>query len=298
MHYDIETQYDGEIKKVDIDSEDYPPLLRFIKDPPKLLYYCGDLSICKNLCLAVVGARHASPYGRWAAYQIAQRAAEYGVAVVSGMASGADSAAHKGALDIGGKTIAVLGCGADVCYPKSNMDLMCKIRKTGLILSEYPPGSRPQAFQFPLRNRIISGLSRAVVIAEAGLSSGSLITAERAAEQGREVFAVPGNINAACGIGTNKLIQDGATPVVVIDDVLNGLGIQKKCRKDAEFESLGSDEKQLLQIVAGQGEVTADHLCRVTGKSAGEIGSILTILEMKGWVQTTMGKIYIAKAEF
>lgn len=194
MLYDMETQYNSEIKNVELDSEDYPPLLRFIKDPPKRLYYSGDLSLCKTLCLAVVGARHGSPYGRWAAYQIARKAAEYGVTIVSGMASGVDSAAHKGALDVRGKTIAVLGCGADICYPKSNLELMQKIRKTGLILSEYPPGSRPLAFQFPLRNRIISGLSRAVVIAEAGLSSGSLITAERAAEQGREVFAVPGNI--------------------------------------------------------------------------------------------------------
>ena len=287
-----------EVGTISIDSEKYPGLLRFIKNPPQLLYYLGDLSLCETLCLGIVGARRGTPYGRWAAQQLAQKAAEHEVTVVSGMAAGVDSAAHKGALEVGGKTIAVLGSGINVCYPKSNRDLMQKIKKDGLILSEYPPGSPPLAFQFPMRNRIISGLSRAVVVAEAGLSSGSLITAECAAEQGREVFAVPANINSIYSIGTNKLIQDGATPIVVLDDIITGLGIARKCKKTDAFEALGEDEKQLIQGISSQGEVTVDQLCRGTGKSAAEIGAILTILEMKGWVQTSMGKIYIAKAVF
>jgi len=283
---------------VDMDSTDYPALLRFIKNPPKRLYYYGDLSLCQNLCLGIVGARKGSAYGKWAAFSIAKKAAEHGVAVVSGMAAGIDSAAHQGALDAEGKTIAVLGTGIDVCYPKGNRDLMETIKKRGLLLSEYPPGTPPIAFQFPQRNRIISGLSRALVVAEAGLSSGSLITAECAAEQGREVFAVPANINSEYGIGTNKLIQDGATPVVVLDDVLRGLGITGVCRQNGEFELLGEDEKKILKHLAANGELTADQLCRLTGATAAELGAILTILEMKGWIMTSMGKIYIAKAVF
>ena len=287
-----------EIGQVSIDSAAYPPLLRFIKDPPPILYYTGDLSLCEKLCLAVVGTRNGTPYGRWAAYNIARKAAEHGVVIVSGMAAGADAAAHKGALDCAGKTIAVLGSGPDVCYPKSNRDLWERIACSGLLLSEYPPGTQPIAYHFPQRNRIISGLSRVVVVAEAGLSSGSLITAERAAEQGREVLAVPGNINCIYSIGTNKLIQDGATPLVVIDDIVEVLGIETAGAGAPDLSGLGEDEKEIICLVGGQGEVNADYLCRQTKKPASQIAGILTILEMKGWIRTSMGKIYIAKAEF
>jgi DNA processing protein len=242
-----------------------------------------------------VGARKATAYGKWAAHSIAKRAAVYGIAVVSGMADGIDSAAHRGAIEGEGGTIAVLGCGIDICYPKSNRELWKKIAGQGLLLSEYSPGTPPMPFRFPLRNRIISGLSEVVVIAEAGLSSGSLITAQLAADQGRDVYAVPGNINATASIGGNKLIRDGAIPVVVIDDVLEAMGIRGKRRVGSMISNLGKDEKDLLNSVSEEGETTLDRLCKMTGKPASEVSALVTILEMKGELMTSMGKIFIAK---
>lgn len=336
----------AEINAIAKDSQEYPHLLRFIRQAPATLYFRGDMGLCSTPCLGVVGARKATPYGKWVAYHLGKRTAALGITLVSGMAAGIDSAAHRGALDGGGKTIAVLGCGPDVCYPNSNREMVKAILKTGLILSEYPPGTQPLPFQFPLRNRIISGLSQAVVIVEAGISSGSLITAEWAMEQGREVYAVPGNINSVYSIGTNKLIQDGAVPLVVIDDflqsfrfrdmvnganpetgkpagqtsgtsapgkpadqspakpaaektALRGTGNSKApvdlLRALTEDSSLGRDEKRILSIVAENGEVTMDFLCRESGKPAAQVSAMVTILEMKGRIQTALGKIFIAK---
>lgn len=284
-----------EIHKMALSDSKYPALLRSIKDPPKELYFSGNIDLLENDCLAVVGARKATAYGKWAAHTIAKRAAAHGIAVVSGMADGIDSAAHRGAIDGGGGTIAVLGCGIDICYPRSNRELWRNIAEQGLLLSEYSPGTPPMPFRFPLRNRIISGLSEVVVIAEAGLSSGSLITAELAADQGRDVYAVPGNINATASIGGNKLIRDGAIPVVVIDDVLEAMGIREKRRAGSGKSNLGKDEKNLLYSISEEGETTLDRLCKMTGKSASEVNALVTILEMKGELMTSMGKIFIAK---
>lgn len=284
------------IESVTFESPTYPELLRLIPDPPKVLYYSGDLSICNHsICLAVVGSRKATPYGKWAGYHVARRAAEHGVTIVSGLATGIDSAGHRGALDGGGKTVAVLGCGIDICYPKSNQELRDRILERGLLLSEYEPGSPPLPFQFPLRNRIISGLCRAVVVAEAGLNSGSLITAGYALNQGRDVYGVPGNINSVYSIGANKLIQDGAIPIVVVDDVLNGLGIQNQKVVDSSVANLGKDERQLLTRIEAMGEISIDGLCKALKKPASEVSALVTILEIKGRVQTSMGKIFIAK---
>lgn len=284
-----------EIKTVTIESQEYPRLLRLIKEPPKKLYYRGDITICSTLCIAVVGARKATPYGKWAAYNIARRAAEHGITIVSGMAKGIDTQSHQGALECGGRTIAVLGCGVDICYPECNKELMEKIASNGLVLSEYPPGSMPLPFQFPLRNRIISGLSHAVVVAEASLNSGSLITAECALNQGREVYAVPGNINSIYSIGSNKLIQDGALPIVVIDDILEALGIKEKKAVNEDRIQLGKDEIKLLELISENGEVNIDFLCKMTKLPASQVSALVTILEMKGRVQTSLGKIFIAK---
>ncbi|MDR1068355.1 MAG: DNA-processing protein DprA, partial [Clostridiales Family XIII bacterium] len=188
-----------------------------LSDPPERLYCIGDVSLLNHTpAVAIVGARRATSYGKWAAQTIARRLAEQGVCVVSGMAEGADTAAHVGALECGGKTIAVLGCGIDICFPLSNRALKRTIEGSGLVVSEYPPGMPGAKYTFPQRNRIISGLSAAVVVAEAGVTSGSLITAECAADQGREVYAVPGNINRLLSAGANKLIRDGAKPLVLI----------------------------------------------------------------------------------
>ena len=258
-----------------------------------MLYYAGDISLASNPCVAVVGARKASEYGKWAANSIGKRLAEHNITVVSGMARGIDSFAHKGALSVMGKTIAILGCGIDICYPQENRALMDKICEKGLILSEYPLGFRPTNYTFPARNRIISGISRATVIVEAGFSSGSLITADCALNQGREVFAVPGNINSIYSIGTNKLISEGAIPIVVIDDIIDYMGINRK--ENIQFEKkLGKDEKQVLQYIKENGETTVDSICMGVFMEAGIVAGIVTVLEMKGLVCSALGKIFVA----
>ena len=276
-------------------GEYYPALLETIHRPPDILYGTGNAGVLKNRCVAVVGARRATSYGKWAAYQIGRRLAESGLTVISGMAYGCDAEAHRGALEAGGATAAVLGCGVDICYPAANAALRRRIAENGLLLSEYEPGTPPRPYRFPQRNRIISGICEAVVIAEAGLSSGSLITAECAAEQGRRVFAVPGSISAPGSLGCNKLIQDGAELVAVIDDILSGLGVApEECRPEA-VSALGRDERRLYEAVRENGEVTADFIARMLGKNAAEINAAVGILEIKGFLVTSAGKIFIAK---
>lgn len=274
----------------------YPSLLRETIDPPYCLYYKGSFGILQKPCIAVVGARKASNYGSWAAFQLGAVLSEAGATVVSGMAYGVDTSAHQGALSRHGTTAAVLGCGVDICYPAANRKLRDDILQEGLILSEYMPKTQPKPYQFPRRNRIISGLCLGTVIAEAGLSSGSLITAETAAEQGREVFAIPGNINQSGSIGCNKLIQDGAFPVVVPGDVLEQLHIQSTECKSEENMKLGRAEQEIVDIVKKEGEISLNQLAGFLKKSAATAAGLVTILEMKGILQTSFGKIYIAKS--
>lgn len=295
MKIDSESDLREEIYEIKIQDECYPSLLRQIVNPPEILYAIGDMDILKQKCVAVVGARKASAYGRWAARHIGIRLAEYGVAAVSGLAYGCDAEAHLGALDAGGKTIAVMGCGIDVCYPAANRQLRRRIAEKGLILSEYPAGTKPRPYMFPQRNRIISGLCEAVVVAEAGLSSGSLITASCAAEQGRSIFAVPGNISAVSSIGCNKLIQDGAYPVAFIDDIISGIGLELSPECLGGAEALGEDERKIYTILKNNGEVTSDFIAQKLKKAVSEVNAIVSIMEIKGFLVTSMGKIFIAK---
>lgn len=202
------------------DDGDYPANLRMMPQPPPLLYVRGRFDKQDERAVAVVGTRAVSPYGREVARQLGWQLAKHGVTVVSGLALGVDAIAHQGALDAGGRTIAVLGSGVDHIYPPQNVTLAQQIIERGAVISEYALGTKPEASNFPPRNRIISGLSLAVVVVEAGRRSGALITAGFAAEQGREVFAVPGSILNPGSDGCNRLIQDGATPVTSISDLL------------------------------------------------------------------------------
>ena len=283
-----------EIKYTKITDKEYPELLKQIDNPPKVLYYMGDVSLLNKPSIAIVGTRKATAYGRWAAYGMAKKLSDYSIVTVSGMAFGIDTFAHKGAVENGGKTIAVLGCGVDICYPLSNRKLRDSILEKGLILSEFEPQTQPMPYRFPMRNRIISGLSIGTIIVEAGLQSGSLITAECAAEQGRNIYALPGNINSMYSFGTNKLIRDGATPLIVFDDIIEELGIPRHSSQDSPDLKLGRDERIIYDFVTKHGEVTADMLCRNTGKQPSEVNAIVTILEMKGIFQTALGKIFIA----
>ncbi len=205
---------------VALEEEGYPSLLREIYDPPPLLYFTGDLQILQKPCLAVVGSRRHSTYGREIAYKFAAKLAACGFTIVSGLARGIDTWAHQGVLTTSGFTAAVLGCGLDICYPPENSALMKKIRHQGIVISEFPPGSEPSPQNFPRRNRLISGLSLGTLVVEAGKKSGALITASFALEQGREVFAVPGSIANPCSQGCHHLIKEGAKLVDGVDAIL------------------------------------------------------------------------------
>ena len=279
------------IKKED---KTYPKLLKNIPDPPEKLYCIGDVGLLEGKKLAAVGSRKCSEYGKTTAMRIGDACARYDVALVSGMAKGIDSFAHIGALKAGGKTIAVLGCGVDICYPRENRKLYEQIAEKGLLISELPPGKEPMPYTFPMRNRIISGISDATCVVEAGTGSGALITAERAAVQGRDVFAVPGNINSHYSLGTNKLLTDGAIPIAVIDDIFTGMGISPVLSR-YETDSLGDDEKDVYRTIKENGEVTVDFLCRTLNKPPAFINGIIAVLEIKGLIADNLGKIFIAK---
>lgn len=272
----------------------YPALLKEIKDFPKELYYIGNPDVLKKRCVAVVGSRNTTQYGRSTAVAISKKLAEKDVTIVSGMARGIDTCAHRGALNAGGSTAAVLGCGPDVCYPEENRNLKREIEASGLVLSEYPPGTMPQKFRFPQRNRVISGLAEITVVVQAGNRSGALITAELAAEQGREVCAVPGNIDSQYNLGSNKLIREGAYPLISTGDVAELMGLNVIDRKEAE-KLLSASEIKIFSMLAEQGEMTVDEICFRLGKPPSYVAGIVTVMEMKGVVFSALGKIFIAK---
>ncbi|MCL1877674.1 MAG: DNA-processing protein DprA [Defluviitaleaceae bacterium] len=294
----------GELEKRGIayfsrDSERYPSMLREIPDAPVGIFCMGTLPPDDAPKVAIIGSRKCSEYGLMAARVFSRPLAEAGVVIVSGMARGVDSMAHRGALLGRGKTIAVLGCGVDVVYPAENRELRDKIAENGCIISEYPPGTTPQAYFFPARNRIISGLSQGVLVTEAGKKSGTLITVTQAIEQGREVFAVPGNISSRLSEGTNDLIRDGATPVSDHADILFALKISRK-EENASDEgrekkiALAPDEKQVYDTLSFD-PVGMDELLAKTGLDLGRVMLMLTQLEIKGRAEKVAGARYIKK---
>ncbi|MBE6029632.1 MAG: DNA-protecting protein DprA [Clostridiales bacterium] len=270
----------------------YPERLLEIKNPPKQIYCCGDLELLKSRCVAVVGSRTTTVYGRRTAEAIGRCLAAAGVTVVSGMAIGIDASAHEGALSAGGLTVAVLGCGPDVCYPPENRLLMADIKRRGLIVTEYEPGTPANRYNFPNRNRIISGLCEATVVVQARNRSGSLITAELAAEQGREVYAVPGNIDSQYNLGNNRLIKEGASPLICIDDILEYLGIGGADEEDAR-RRLSDKEFEIFSILRKEGEMTIDEVCMKTGFSPAYVNPILAVMEMKGFISSEMGRVFV-----
>lgn len=260
---------------IHLGSADYPPLLSEISDPPKCIWIRGDCNALTRIAVAVIGARDASREGLLAAGEIAGDLARAGVVVVSGLARGIDSAAHKAALDSGGLTIAVLGTGIDVVYPAENVGLADRIAANGLLLTEFPPGAAPEEWHFPRRNRIISGLSKAVVVVEAREKSGSLITARLAADQGRDVMAVPGTVVGGRNRGANALLRDGAKLVESAVDILQELGIQDPslARRSAEREG--------GEVV----EFTVDQVAEQLKVQPGEALARLLEWELTGEVQ-------------
>ena len=289
----METEYEGS-RTIDITEDDYPDLLKKIDVPPPRLYYRGRKEFLKKRCIAIVGSRRCSEYGKNVALRIAKQAVLNGFCVVSGMAIGIDNFAHQGALKAGGDTIAVLGSGTDVCYPRQHARLYSEIIRTGLIISEYPDGTEPMPYSFPLRNRIIAGISEVVVVVEARTGSGSLITAEACNAQGKPVFAVPGNITSQYSLGTNKLIVEGAQALTVVDDLFHYLGVAPGVDPE-ELESLGKDERKIYELVKEKGELPMDVLSALTGSDPLLISSIVSVLEIKGFVDFSMGKVMAIK---
>ena len=270
-------------RRIRLRDPEYPALLRAIHDPPPQLYLRGeaDAALLAGPAVAMVGARSCSSYGRSVTRALARDVAGAGVVVVSGMARGIDGEAHRGALDAGGATVAVLGCGIDRDYPAAHAELARRICDSGgLVVSEYEPGVEPAPWRFPARNRIIAGLGRATVVVEARERSGALITADFALEEGRDVLAVPGEITSALSAGTNALLRLGATPVTCVDDVLEGFGLEHVTRVSPP---LGPAASAFLARLGG-GALTADELVRAAGIDPGDGAAALMELELAGRV--------------
>jgi DNA processing protein len=276
-------------------DDSYPRALLEIPDPPPLLYAVGRAELLQRPCLAVVGSRNASPQGERNAESFAQALSDAGLTVVSGMAVGIDAAAHRGGLAGAGSTIAVLGTGVDIVYPRRNNELAREIGARGLLLSEFALGSAPVAHNFPRRNRLISGLSRGCLVVEAALASGSLITARTAIDQGREVFAIPGSIHSPLSKGCHALIKSGAKLVESADDVLSelagfrpsGYASTTTVERDAKAPSDGA-----LLSHMGHDPVDVDSLCLRAGMSAEQVSSELLRLELDGRVTALPGGLY------
>lgn len=269
-----------------LNSEDprYPQRLREIYDYPPILYFRGNPLTQDEPCLAVVGTRRPTVYGRQVAEEMVRDLAQCKVTIVSGLARGIDSIAHRSALDVQGKTVAVLASGLDNIYPPENTRLARAIMEQGTLISEYPLGIRPKPEHFPMRNRIMSGLSLGVLVIEAGQKSGALITALQALEQNREVFAIPGSILSATSRGTNELIQQGAKLVCNFNDILEELNLAAAAPQQLsikEFIASNESENTILKQLCAE-PMHIDEICRRSGLSMAEVGSTLAMLELKG----------------
>ena len=285
-------------KLVTVLDPSYPTDLREIHDPPPLLYVKGNDIPQGKTIVSVIGSRNPSHYGLKITEEICQGLARRSIAVVSGMARGIDSAAHWGCLRGHGFTVAVLGSGIDIVYPESNSKLFDRIVEKGSVITEFPLGAPPEAKNFPIRNRVISGLSKGVVVVEASRRSGSLITASLALEQGREVLAVPGSIESFKSTGTHLLIKQGAKLVESADDILQELGLDYPHSKERATDKKGApppldeDEKRIYDIL-GDYPIHIDQIVRQSEKDAAWVASLLTRLELKGVITQLPGKMFV-----
>jgi DNA processing protein len=298
------------VQVVTRDDPDYPKNLREVYDPPIILYVRGTLSERDALAIAIVGSRRTTLYGQDMARKLAYQLGRVGVTVVSGMARGIDTAAHTGALQAKGRTVAVIGCGIDIVYPSENEKLANEIvEKGGALVTEFPFGVKPDRQNFPMRNRIISGWSLGTVVVEANLKSGALITASQAAEQGRQVFAVPGRADSILSRGTNKLIKDGAKLTEDAEDILGEFEylLPKRATEQEEAASEGggtkpalvlSDMEEKVMAQVGREETAIDEIIRASGLTTACVSATLLSLEMKRLVRQLPGKLYVRNSAF
>lgn len=324
----VEELHKKNIKFISKNNELYPPLLKHIFDAPLGLYFIGDIPSDDLTKVAVIGARKCTQYGSMNSYKFSKELAEKDLVIVSGMATGIDAMAHKGAMDGGGKTIAILGCGVDIVYPASNTILRNEIIQNGCVMSEFPPNTPPFAANFPVRNRIISGMSDAVIVVEAARRSGTIITVNQALEQGRDVYAIPGNLGNVLSEGTNNLIKEGAymltstKDIVINSKIANSIKNEnvttKAIQQELEFNninnsdmkesriensniknstpnieiSLAPDERVVYDCISRR-PLTTDELIIETKMTIQKIQYILTILELKGYIQRISGQKYV-----
>ncbi len=280
------------VKLVKFGDKDYPELLKQIHDAPVILYIKGNIEEEDKYSLAIVGSRLSTTYGRCIADKLSGELSSIGFTIISGMARGIDSVAHKSAIKRGGRTIAVLGSGIDVIYPPENAGLGEKIIEHGSVISEFPPKTKPNRENFPVRNRLISGLSLGVLVIEASIKSGSLITANYALEQGREVFAIPGNIMSNNTLGTHKLIQKGAKLVHNVDDIIEELAPLLKgfIKKRMNEDIILNDEEKLICDMLSSEPIHIDSITRNLNLALNTVLTILLNLELKGVVKQVEGK--------
>lgn len=285
------------IQAITWDDEDrYPNLLRHVANPPVVLYQRGELLPQDDVAVAIVGTRAPSQYGRQVAQRLAGELAGKGVTIVSGLARGVDAEAHRAALEAGGRTIAVLGSGLDVIYPREHAGLAREVAKHGTVLSDYPLGSKPDAVHFPARNRIVSGLSLGTIVVEAGDTSGALITARFAGEQGRDVFAVPGSIFSKQSFGVHRLIQDGAKLVATAQDVLDELNlgmVAHQLQMPVSPEPDDPIEAALLATLTAE-PAYIDDVARNANLPVSQVSSVLAMMELKGLVRQVGSLSYVA----
>ncbi len=274
------------------DDADYPPSLLRIDWPPPVLFMRGDLVVDDERSIAIVGTRRPSLYGRDVAVELTTALVERGFTIVSGLARGIDAAAHRAALEAGGRTLAVLGCGIDTIYPPEHRDLAGAIERSGAVMSDYAPGVPPDAANFPPRNRIISGLAMGVVVVEAAEESGALITTRFANDQGREVFAVPGQIHAKNSRGPHRLIQQGARLILDVDDILTELRFETSHPAGAIQPTLFLDEMEtrVIEALAG-GPLLPDELAHRLDLSPAQLSAQLTLLELRGLARLEGGRV-------
>lgn len=291
---------DSGIRFITLNDNDYPQNLKSIYDPPPYLYVRGDFKNEDRLSVAIIGSRSATNYGRQITETISKELSSLGITIVSGMARGIDSFAHQSALDAGGRTIAALGCGIDIVYPPENKGLMMRIKDSGAVISEFPFGTPPEAVNFPQRNRLISGISLGTVVIEAADDSGSLITANYAVEQGRELFAVPGNVTSRMSKGSNSLIKKGAKLINSADDIIEELIPQLKgelkdirsLKNSAAIANLSDEERLIFDNIS----LEPKHIDRLTIESkipASKASALLMNLELKGAVKRLSGNMFI-----
>ncbi|MDO8668913.1 MAG: DNA-processing protein DprA [Candidatus Buchananbacteria bacterium] len=284
------------VQAVILTDDNYPSNLKEIFNPPPVLYYRGSIDFLKNTCLAVVGTRKFSSYGQQATAEIVSQLAKSGLTIISGLAFGIDAMAHKACLEAGGKTIAILGSGPDkqCVFPSSNRYIADKIINAGGgLIAEYPIGTYPTKYTFPMRNRIISGLSKAVLIIEAPKSSGSLITARYGLDQNRDIFALPGSIYSANSQGTNNLIKEGAKLITSADDILQELNIQTVFEKLKSQPQIDNNEEKIVLDLLSKEPMHIDKIKKMSKLNINVLLSTLTIMEIKSLIKDLGGKNYI-----